>query len=116
MAKEWRRVPLRWIEWTEGATFGEFVWRDDRGVHFENRNRMHDGRFRDRVWPVFAPSKRKRFRVAPTRYGALIHRKSEQITRSSEIAEAKRWLCCNPLDVHAMWVEDTIQERKRGAR
>jgi len=105
-------MPRRWIDWTEGATFDEFVWRDDRGIHFANRHVNQGGaRFSERCWPVFIQPKPKRDGYK-RKFGARHEKKSRQITRSSDIAAAKRWLCFNPLDVHAMFVEDTIRERK----
>ena len=101
----------RWVDSTEGATFDEFVWRDDRGVHFANRHFNQSGRFFDRHWPVFRQPRRGRDRPR-LKFTARYEKQSKQIRRSSDIAAAKRWLCCNPLDVHAMFVEDTIRERK----
>jgi hypothetical protein len=108
-----RRPPLRWFHKTEGATFGEFVRRYGGATHFGNRMKQ-DGRFRDRCWPALAPTKRRR--EAKLRFHMLFMRKSKQIDRSADIAAAKRWLCCNPLFVRQMFVEDTVRERKRGKR
>jgi hypothetical protein len=106
-----RRPPLRWFDKTEGATFDEFVTRRGGVVRFGNRL-PRGGRFRDRCWPVLAPAKRQR--EAKRRYHGSFTRKSKQIEKSADIAATKRWLCCNPLFVHVMFVEDTRRERMRG--
>jgi hypothetical protein len=108
-----RPLPLRWIHKTEGATFDEFVMRYSGAVHFGNRL-TQSGRFRDRCWPVLAPTKKRR--QAKLRFHMKFMRQSKQIERSADIAAAKRWLCCNPLFVHVMFVEDTRRERMRRRR
>lgn len=105
-----QRPPLRWFYKTEAATFDEFVMRYGGVVQFGNRLKQ-GGRFRDRCWPVLAPTKRRR--RAKLRSHMSFMRKSRQIKRSADIAAAKRWLCCNPLFVHVMFVEDTRRERMR---
>ena len=90
------------------AEFDEFVWRDQRGfVQFANRMQT-GGRFFDRHWPVFKRSRRgfdNGWRVLnkTTVCGQKVNR---SIMTSSRIAAARRWIPINPLDAHAMRVED----------
>ncbi len=97
------------------AEFDAFVWHDQAGVRFANRMPRGDGRFRERHWPVFQPTRRRVGRRRPcdvmaTPCGQKVNR---SIVKAARISAARRWLPCNPLDAHAMKVEDAWRERLR---
>lgn len=108
-----RQVP--WRERTQAATFEPFVERDQDGaVRFANRAARSGAPFLQRHWPVFSLVKRsRRKRHRPTHHHA--RRSSDRITASSTLCEARRWLPCNPLDAHAMKIEDARLARRRRA-
>jgi hypothetical protein len=98
------------------AEFEEFVWRDHLGrVQFANNMRPHHNsgevlkRFRQRVWPVFARTRRSFGPRLPL--GSPCGQKvTRSIIKSSNVSAARRWLPCNPLFAHAMQVEDAWRE------
>jgi hypothetical protein len=106
------------------AEFEEFVRRDHLGrVQFANDMRPHRNsdevlkRFRQRVWPVFAPTRRT---VLPATQKEIegspcFQKVNRSIIKSSNVSAARRWLPCNPLFAHVMRVEDAWRER-RGLR
>ena len=81
---------------------------------FANRLRA-EGRFADKVWPVFrdAPRKRKRLRE-PLDTSVVARKASAAITKAAGPSEARRWIPMNPLQAYAMRVED-VRLAKRGA-
>jgi hypothetical protein len=99
--RRWRYEPIYYRQ----RMFDEFVERDATGrVRFDNR--LPGGATsRDRCWPVFSPVKRKRWKRLPLP-GARHALANRAIQRDARIAAARGWLCCNPLLVHVMTVED----------
>ena len=91
----------------EKATFEPFVRRDPNGVRFANR-------MRGRRWPVFRREARGfHYRRGGYVQGGPCHQKIvRSILKSSRVCAARRWLPCNPLEVHAMRVEDAWRRRE----
>lgn len=94
----------------ERASFGEFIRRDAAGrAHFANHI-PGEGRFLDRHWPVFQRPKRharpRRLPMSP-----CSERVNRPIVLSAWLSDARRWPPCNPLDAHAMRVEDAVLSR-----
>lgn len=95
------------------AEFEAFVWRDGDVVRFANRMRS-DGKFLDRVWPVFRREKRRFRRLRPRYGGSLCSRQvSRSILKSSKTAASRRWIPGNPLLTHLMKIEDAWAYRRR---
>lgn len=102
---------MRWYDRTLAATFEPFVERHDGAVTFANRQFHSGDPFMQRHWPVFSLVKRGRLKCRrPIHHRA--RRDSDQITESSRLCEARRWLPCNPLDAHAMKAEDARLARR----
>lgn len=106
------------------AEFEEFVRRDHLGrVQFANDMRPHRNsdevlkRFRQRVWPVFARTRRavERNRLRDRMATPCAQKVNRSIIKSSNVSAARHWLPCNPLFAHVMRVEDAWRER-RGLR
>jgi len=106
------------------AEFEEFIWRDHLGrVQSANDMRSHRNsgeilnRFRQRVWPVFARTRRavERHRPRDKMATPCWQKVNRSIIKSSNVSAARRWLPCNPLFAHVMRVEDAWRER-RGLR
>jgi hypothetical protein len=97
----------------ERAKLDPFIeWDTDGRVRFANRLRAV-GRFADRVWPVFrnAPHvKRRRLRALDT--SVVVRKASAAITRAAALSEARRWIPMNPLQAHAMRVEDAYLAKR----
>lgn len=100
----------------ERAKLDPFVeWDADGRVWFANRIRAQ-GRFADRVWPVFRNAPRvkcKRLRALDT--SVVVRKASAAITKAAALGEARRWIPMNPLQAYAMRVEDA-RLAKRGNR
>ncbi len=95
------------------AAFGPFTWRDGTGrVRFANADVLTDGRFRDRVWPVFQRAPRKPEQRRPMDAGPCWQKVNRSIIRSSNVGAARRWIPCNPLFAHVMRVEDAMLARR----
>jgi hypothetical protein len=82
-------------------------------MRFENRDVKREGRFRDQVWAVFAPTKRRRDHIR-WMVSARHEKQSRQITPSSEIAAARNWICRHSLFVYVMAVEDARRNERAG--
>jgi hypothetical protein len=88
--------------------------RTDGRLRFANRVRS-EGRFADRVWPVFRNARIKRGPRKPVDTPAIVRKASVAITKAAALCEARRWIPMNPLLAHAMRVEDARLD-KRGNR
>src|SRR5512137_644793 len=99
----------------ERAKLDPFIERGADGrVWFANRIRA-EGRFADRVWPVFrnARIERKPLRK-PTHTSVIARKASAAITKAAALSEVRRWIPMNPLQAYAMRVEDArIAQRAR---
>ncbi len=94
----------------ERASLDEFIRRNAAGrAHFAD-HKLGKGRYCERHWPVFQRPKRH---IRPRLLAASLcsERMSRSIVFSAWLSEARRWLPCNPLDAHAMRVEDAAMSR-----
>lgn len=108
---------LRWHERTLAATFEPFIERRQDGtIRFANRALRSGEPFLRRHWPVFSLVKRSRQTLRPPIALRRAGRVSRQITTSSRLCEARHWLPCNPLDAHAMKIEDARLARWKPTR
>lgn len=88
---------MRWYDHTLATTFEAFVERYDGAVAFADRQMCADRSLLERHWPVFSLVKRGKLkRRVPMSHSA--RRNCDQITESSRLCAARRWLPCNPLD------------------
>jgi hypothetical protein len=89
--------------------------RTDGRLWFANRVRS-EGRFADRVWPVFRNARIKRRPRKPLDTPAIVRKASASITKAAALCEARRWIPMNPLLAHAMRVEDVCLAKRRNRR
>jgi hypothetical protein len=66
--------------------------------------------FRQRCWPVLQPFRRSR--RAKRHQGWRSARLTAVIKKDARLTVARRCMPCNPLDAHAMRVEDTRRGRR----
>ena len=99
------RVYASFREW---AAFHPFIERDKDGkVTFANRTALS-------LRLGFPGSTIKRRRWKRHFVSRNVKRVSDQITRASNLAGARRWLCGNPIDTFMMRAEDAVAERRLG--
>jgi hypothetical protein len=98
----------------ERAKCDPFIERQADGrVWFANRIRAQ-GRFADRVWPVFRNARNKRKRLPePSDTSVIVRKASASISRAAALCEARRWIPMNPLQAYAMRVEDARLAKRR---
>jgi hypothetical protein len=98
----------------ERAKCDPFIERQADGrVWSANRIRAQ-GRFADRVWPVFRNAHIERKRLPkPSNTYVIVRTASASISRAAALCEARRWIPMNPLQAYAMRVEDARLAKRR---